>query len=59
MRHREVGAGKSKKIAKRQAAFKMWQKLNENPLEQTEIIQSLDDEGNEEVSIRFSKVLSI
>jgi RISC-loading complex subunit TARBP2 len=54
-----VGAGKSKKIAKRQAAFKMWQKLNENPLEQTEIIQSLDDEGNEEVSIRFSKVLSI
>jgi RISC-loading complex subunit TARBP2 len=56
LRHREVGTGKSKKIAKRQAAYKMWQKLNEHPLEQTEIIQSLDDEGNDE--IRVANILS-
>lgn len=50
MRHREVGMGKSKKIAKRQAAYKMWQKLQESPLDQSDIIQSLDEDGNEEVS---------
>lgn len=28
----------------------MWQKLQENPLDQLDIIQSLDEEGNDEVS---------
>lgn len=51
LKYREEGMGKSKKIAKRQAAYKMWQKLLENPLEQTDIIQALDEEGNEEVSL--------
>lgn len=32
-KHRELGAGKSKKLAKRQAALKMWQHLQEVPVE--------------------------
>lgn len=30
-KYREVGSGKSKKLAKRQAAYKMWEKLQECP----------------------------
>ncbi|XP_041979302.1 interferon-inducible double-stranded RNA-dependent protein kinase activator A homolog isoform X1 [Aricia agestis] len=33
LKRREVGTGKSKKLAKRQAAYKMWQTLQDNPLE--------------------------
>lgn len=32
-KHRELGTGKSKKLAKRQAALKMWQHLQEVPVE--------------------------
>lgn len=32
-KHRELGTGKSKKLAKRQAAHKMWQYLQEMPME--------------------------
>ncbi|GBP33855.1 Interferon-inducible double-stranded RNA-dependent protein kinase activator A homolog A [Eumeta japonica] len=31
LKRREVGTGKSKKLAKRQAAYKMWQALQDNP----------------------------
>ncbi|XP_055924098.1 interferon-inducible double-stranded RNA-dependent protein kinase activator A homolog isoform X2 [Eupeodes corollae] len=45
---REMGKGKSKKIAKRFAAGKMWQRLQENPLDNAQINDSfrtgLDDE---------------
>ncbi|KPJ15262.1 putative ATP-dependent DNA helicase HFM1 [Papilio machaon] len=33
LKRREVGTGKSKKLAKRQAAYKMWQALKDNPPE--------------------------
>lgn len=51
LKYREVGKGKSKKIAKRQAAQKMWQRLQDQPLEPNQIIQMLDEEGNEEVRV--------
>ncbi|XP_040168446.1 interferon-inducible double-stranded RNA-dependent protein kinase activator A homolog isoform X2 [Anopheles arabiensis] len=48
LNYREVGEGKSKKIAKRQAAQRMWQRLQDQPLEPSQIMQLLDEEGNEE-----------
>lgn len=49
LKYREVGQGKSKKIAKRIAAHKMWTLLQESPLDQNQINQIIDEEGNEEV----------
>ncbi|XP_053697789.1 interferon-inducible double-stranded RNA-dependent protein kinase activator A homolog isoform X2 [Sabethes cyaneus] len=49
LKYHEVGKGKSKKIAKRQAAQRMWQRLQEQPLEPNQIVQMLDEEGNEEL----------
>lgn len=50
LKFREVGMGKSKKIAKRQAAQKMWERLQSQPLDQAEVVQSCIDEANDEVS---------
>ena len=50
LKYREVGMGKSKKIAKRQAAQKMWERLQSQPLDQNDIVQSCIDEANDEVS---------
>lgn len=56
MKFREVGTGKSKKIAKRQAAQKMWERLQNQTLDQTEVIQACIDDANDEVMTRdFSK----
>uniref|UniRef100_A0A182IZ74 DRBM domain-containing protein n=1 Tax=Anopheles atroparvus TaxID=41427 RepID=A0A182IZ74_ANOAO len=49
LKYREVGEGKSKKIAKRLAAQKMWQRLQDQPLEPNQVMQLLDDDGNEEL----------
>ncbi|XP_058177370.1 RISC-loading complex subunit tarbp2-like [Anopheles ziemanni] len=49
LKYHEVGEGKSKKIAKRQAAQKMWQRLQDQPLEPSQTMQLLDDDGNEEL----------
>ncbi|KAG8237389.1 hypothetical protein J437_LFUL013024 [Ladona fulva] len=38
------GTGKSKKLAKRQAAFKMLQRLQDTPVEEANLSQGLDDE---------------
>ncbi|XP_075149726.1 double-stranded RNA-binding domain-containing protein loquacious isoform X3 [Haematobia irritans] len=38
---REVGKGKSKKIAKRTAAHKMWTRLQETPLDNNQLIESM------------------
>lgn len=54
LKYREVGQGKSKKIAKRIAAHKMWTLLQESPLDQNQINQIIDEEGNEEVLIIVS-----
>lgn len=48
LKYHEVGEGKSKKIAKRQAAQKMWQRLQDQPVEPSQTMQLLDDDGNEE-----------
>ncbi|XP_055376567.1 RISC-loading complex subunit tarbp2-like isoform X2 [Condylostylus longicornis] len=48
LKYREVGRGKSKKVAKRLAAHKMWTRLQENPLDHAQITSVLDEEGNEE-----------
>lgn len=49
LKHREIGQGKSKKIAKRLAAHKMWLRLQDTPLDSNQINSMLDEEGNEEV----------
>lgn len=43
-KHTEIGAGKSKKLAKRQAANKMIQKLRATPLENEENYHNVDDD---------------
>ncbi|XP_005188137.1 interferon-inducible double-stranded RNA-dependent protein kinase activator A homolog B isoform X1 [Musca domestica] len=41
---REVGKGKSKKIAKRMAAHKMWTRLQETPIENNQLAESMGTE---------------
>ncbi|KAG5674542.1 hypothetical protein PVAND_004502 [Polypedilum vanderplanki] len=48
LKFREVGTGKSKKVAKRQAAQRMWERLQNQSLDQNEIVQSCIDEANDE-----------
>lgn len=49
LKFRELGTGKSKKISKRQAAQKMWERLQNQSLDQGEVIQACIDEANDEV----------
>ncbi|KAJ6646372.1 Interferon-inducible double-stranded RNA-dependent protein kinase activator A like A, partial [Pseudolycoriella hygida] len=51
LKHREIGQGKSKKSAKRLAANKMWMKLQASPLDQGQINQVLDEDGNVEIRV--------
>lgn len=46
-KHREIGTGKSKKLAKRQAAHKMWQALQDMPLEGNNVPPTLMDDEEE------------
>ncbi|TMW42455.1 hypothetical protein DOY81_012465 [Sarcophaga bullata] len=41
---REVGKGKSKKIAKRTAAHKMWTRLQETPIDNNQLIENMGTE---------------
>lgn len=50
LKYKEIGQGKSKKVAKRIAAHKMWKFLQANPLDTSKMTSLLDDEGNEDVS---------
>jgi len=43
-KHTETGAGKSKKLAKRQAANKMIQRLRDLPMENEDAFQNIDDD---------------
>ena len=43
-KHSETGAGKSKKLAKRQAANKMLVRLKDTPVENDEAFQNIDDD---------------
>ena len=47
----EIGSGKSKKIAKRQAAQRIYEKLQNLSLDQSEVVQIAIDEANDEVSL--------
>lgn len=47
LNHHEIGTGKSKKIAKRNAANKMLCKLKEIPIDQNLVIQMTDEDGND------------
>ncbi|XP_063907607.1 RISC-loading complex subunit tarbp2 isoform X2 [Zophobas morio] len=44
LKFKEVGTGKSKKLAKRMAAHKMWQALQDMPLEGNNLPQGYDDD---------------
>ncbi|XP_044271473.1 RISC-loading complex subunit tarbp2-like isoform X1 [Tribolium madens] len=44
LKFKEVGTGKSKKLAKRMAAHKMWQALQDMPLESNNLPHSYDDD---------------
>lgn len=47
---REVGKGKSKKIAKRTAAHKMWTRLQETPLDNNQLIETMGIDMGGDVS---------
>lgn len=49
LKYNEVAHGRSKKIAKRIAAYKLWQRLQDNPQDQNHVNQMIDEEANEEV----------
>lgn len=42
LKFREIGTGKSKKLAKRMAAHKMWQALQDMPIEGNNLPQGFD-----------------
>ncbi|KAG4075896.1 hypothetical protein HA402_003722 [Bradysia odoriphaga] len=50
-KYREVGQGKSKKIAKRLAAHKMWINIHKNALAKSKANQDLDDDVNAEMPV--------
>ncbi|PNF15476.1 Interferon-inducible double-stranded RNA-dependent protein kinase activator A [Cryptotermes secundus] len=52
-KHRETGTGKSKKLAKRQAAHKMWEKLQDSPVMASSVTPGLD-EDDESTSLNNS-----
>ncbi|XP_076064631.1 double-stranded RNA-binding domain-containing protein loquacious isoform X2 [Oratosquilla oratoria] len=63
---KEIGTGKSKKLAKRQAAYKMQQKLKDQPVEQPQVnvLADDDDEIAQKLAARYSglkdsKVMSL
>ncbi|KAK8392244.1 hypothetical protein O3P69_017677 [Scylla paramamosain] len=53
---REIGTGKSKKLAKRQAAFKMSQRLKDQPVEQPPVTVLTDDDEEiaQKLAARYS-----
>lgn len=55
--HKEIGSGKSKKLAKRQAAHKMWEKLQDSPVEHNNMRMGYN-EDEDEISQRVSNVAS-
>ncbi|XP_023031331.1 RISC-loading complex subunit tarbp2 isoform X2 [Drosophila willistoni] len=57
LNYREVGKGKSKKIAKRLAAHKMWTRLQEAPIDAVKINDSICSEmENDKTCLKNSKI---
>ena len=53
----ETGAGKSKKLAKRQAANKMIQRLRDLPMENEDAFQNIDDDELAQVKCQVTRML--
>ncbi|KAJ8912640.1 hypothetical protein NQ315_015152 [Exocentrus adspersus] len=56
LKFREVGTGKSKKLAKRMAAHKMWQALQDLPIEGNSALQGF--ESDEDLSTKLTNIQS-
>jgi hypothetical protein len=54
-----TGTGKSKKLAKRQAAHKMWEKLQDSPMTASSAIPGLDEDDEVCAGIRSSPLVCI
>lgn len=54
-----TGTGKSKKLAKRQAAHKMWEKLQDSPISSSSIMPGLDDDDEVCAGSRTEFCLSV
>ncbi|XP_055683735.1 interferon-inducible double-stranded RNA-dependent protein kinase activator A homolog isoform X1 [Lutzomyia longipalpis] len=59
LKYREVGQGKSKKIAKRIAAHKMWTRLQDNPPDATQLNQVIDEEASEEINQKLNRYVDL
>ncbi|XP_055709685.1 interferon-inducible double-stranded RNA-dependent protein kinase activator A homolog B isoform X2 [Phlebotomus papatasi] len=55
LKYREVGQGKSKKIAKRIAAHKMYTRLQDSPPDSSQVNQIIDEEANEEINQKLNR----
>lgn len=55
VKYREIGQGKSKKIAKRMAAHKMWTRLQDASMDPNELSTHLDSTVNDEVRLILLK----
>ncbi|XP_037806179.1 interferon-inducible double-stranded RNA-dependent protein kinase activator A homolog isoform X2 [Lucilia sericata] len=54
---REVGKGKSKKIAKRTAAHKMWTRLQETPIDNNQLVETMGtDLGGDKTCLKDPKI---
>jgi hypothetical protein len=54
-----TGTGKSKKLAKHQAAHKMWEKLQDSPMMTSSVAPGLDEDDEVCAGIRASHVVCI
>lgn len=54
--HREVGTGKSKKLAKRMAAHKMWQALQDMPLDPSNLPETFGEDEDVSCACIASRV---
>uniref|UniRef100_A0A1L8DVH6 Putative staufen n=2 Tax=Nyssomyia neivai TaxID=330878 RepID=A0A1L8DVH6_9DIPT len=59
LKYREVGQGKSKKIAKRIAAHKMWTRLQDNPPDAAQLNQVIDEEATEEINQKLNRYVDL
>merc|ERR1712083_115840 len=55
-RYKETGTGKNKKMAKRQAAYKIIIKLSEIPVKKEDFLENDDDELAQEHNLKFSEL---
>merc|ERR1712179_854497 len=55
-RYKETGTGKNKKMAKRQAAYKIIIKLSEIPVKKEDFLENDDDELAQEHNLKYSEL---